>query len=233
MQYHKMLGLIGPKRSGKSNIMAVGDLAGQQHFLNAIAECVDSTSLPLHSRGVLDNLKNGKFEKLSFLTGILRGLLDKPAEVSRGIRAGSIFMLGFYVWIAFFVGYYHDKEWTSVGLMVMSSAMLVLGIIALVQLLELPFRSTASQFTFRLAVVNAKGQRASRVTLLKRWAIVWLPLLVPMVFVALLFNRGQQSAAFILATGVFVLWISAAAYAVVHPNRGLHDRLAGTWVVRQ
>jgi hypothetical protein len=213
--------------------IAVGDLAGQQRFLNAIAECVDSTSLPLHARGVLNNLNDGKFEKLSFLTGILRGLLDKPVDVNRGLRAGSIFMLGFYVWVAFFVGYYHDKEWTSVGPIIMTSAMLVLGIISLVQLMELPFRSTASQFTFRLAVVNAKGQRASRVTLLKRWAIVWLPLFVPMVLAIFLNNRGEQTAAFIFAAGVFVLWVSAAFYAVVHPNRGLHDRLAGTWVVRQ
>jgi uncharacterized RDD family membrane protein YckC len=29
------------------------------------------------------------------------------------------------------------------------------------------------------------------------------------------------------------VWIGAAVYAVVHPNRGLHDRLAGTWVVRR
>ena len=86
-----------------AELFVVRDLSGQQRFLNVIAECVDSTSLPFHARGVLDNLKNGKFEKLSFLTGILRGLLDKPAEVSRGIRAGSMFLLGFYVWITFFV----------------------------------------------------------------------------------------------------------------------------------
>jgi uncharacterized RDD family membrane protein YckC len=91
----------------------VGDVAGQQRFLNAVAACVESTSLPLHARPVLQNVKDGKFEKLSFLAGTLRGLLDKPAEVGRGIRAGSIFMLPLYVWIAFFVGRYHDKQWTD------------------------------------------------------------------------------------------------------------------------
>ena len=91
----------------------VGDLAGQQRFLNAVAACVESTSLPLHARPVLQNLEDGKFEKLSFLTGTLRGLLDRPAEVSKGIRAGSIFMLPLYVWIAVFVGYYHDEESSS------------------------------------------------------------------------------------------------------------------------
>ncbi|MCP5111609.1 MAG: protein kinase, partial [bacterium] len=72
--------------------ISVGDVAGQQRFLNAIATCVESTTLPLHARPVLQNLEAGKFEKLSFLAGTLRGLLEKPAEVSRGIRAGSIFM---------------------------------------------------------------------------------------------------------------------------------------------
>ncbi|MHC5103221.1 MAG: protein kinase domain-containing protein [Planctomycetota bacterium] len=218
--------------------MAVGDLAGQQRFLNAIAECVDSTSLPLHARGVLDNLKNGKFEKLSFLTGILYGLQDKPAEVSRAIRAGSIFMLPLYISIAVFVGLYsgqrgqvwwHSFEWTAIV-----SAMWVLGAIALIQLMELPlFRTIASHNIFRLAVMNANGQRARRSLLFIRWAIVWLPLFVPMVLVALLIKRAELTAAFVCALAILIPWIGAAGYAVVHPNRGLHDRLAGTWVVRQ
>jgi len=213
----------------------VGDLAGQQRFLNAVAACAESTSLPLHARGVLENLADGKFEKLSFLTGILRGLLDKPAEVSKGIRAGSLFMLPGYVWIAVFVGRYHDKQWNDhLGGIVIISPLLVLGAIALIQLLALPlFRTTPSHATFRLAVINAKGQCANRVTLLRRWAIVWLPLFFPMLFVALLIKRGEHNAAFILAIVLLVLWISAAVYAVIVPNRGLHDRLAGTWVVRR
>jgi eukaryotic-like serine/threonine-protein kinase len=214
----------------------VGDLAGQQRFLNAIAASVDSTNTPLHARGVLHNLEDGKFEKLSFLTGTLRGLLDKPAEVSKGIRAGSIFMVPLYVWIVLFVGFYTGEgaEWyDSVGWIVMVPTMLVLGALALIQLLGLPFHSTASHAIYRLAVVNAKGQRANRLMLLRRWAIVWLPLFLPMLFVALLIKKAELTAAFIWALVLLLLWISAAVYAVVHPHRGLHDRLAGTWVVRR
>jgi hypothetical protein len=212
--------------------IGVGDLAGQQRFLNAVAACAESTSLPLHARGVLQNLANGKFEKLSFLTGILRGLLGKPAEVSRGIRAGSIFMLPGYIWIAVFVGRYHDTQWNDALGGIIISALVVLGAIALCQLLGLLFRSTMSHSIFRLAVVNAKGQCANRVTLLLRWAIVWLPLFVPILLVALLIKRAE-SIAFICTLVLLGLWIGAAVYAVVHPHRGLHDRLAGTWVVRQ
>ena len=215
----------------------VGDLAGRQRFLNSVAACVQSTTLPLHARAVLNNLALGKFEKLSFLTGTLNGLLDKPADVSRGIRAGSIFMLGGYVWIAVFVGYYQAEriqQWNnSLGWLVMISAMVVLGIIALIQLVELSlFRTTAGHAIFRLAVVNAKGRRADIVTLLRRWAIVWLPLFVPMLLVALLIRKGEPTIAFICALAVLLLWIGAAICAVIFPNRGLHDRLVGTWVVR-
>ena len=114
----------------------------------------------------------------------------------------------------------------------MAAAVLVLGAIALIQLLELPFRTTASHEIFRLAVVTAKGERADSTKLLVRWAIVWLPLFVPMVFVAQLLKTAEVIA-FISALVLLLLWISAGVYAVIHPNRGLHDRLAGTWVVRR
>jgi len=93
--------------------------------------------------------------------------------------------------------------------------------------------STTSHAIFRLAVIDAKGRRADRMTLLRRWAIVWLPLLVPMSFAAWLLNRPDPSAAFVSAGVTLLLWIGAAVYAAIHPNRGLHDRLAGTWVVRR
>jgi uncharacterized RDD family membrane protein YckC len=222
-----------PDSGAPAERIPVGDLAGQQRFLSTVAACVDSTSLPLHARSVLQNLERGKFEKLSFLAGTLRGLLDKPAEVSKAIQAGSIFMLPLYVWIAAFVGYYHDKEWDSVGWMVIGSAMLVLGAIALIQLLALPFHTGGSHAIFRLAVVNTRGEPATMSRMLARWAIVWLPLFLPVLFVALWTGRGAHSTALIPAFVVLVLWIGAAIYAVAHPHRGLHDRLAGTWVVRR
>ena len=146
---------------------------------------------------------------------------------------GSIFMIGLYVWIAFFVGRYHDKPLNEVLGGIVISTVVVLGAIALIQLLTVAFRSTAGQFIFRLAIINAKGEPAKRVTLLRRWAIVWLPLFIPMLFAALLIKSGEFTAACILSSVLLVLWLSAAIYAVIHPNRGLHDRLAGTWVVRQ
>lgn len=218
--------------------MAVGDAAGQQRFLNCMASCVASTGLPLHARPVLQNLADGKFEKLSFFTGTLRGLLDRPAEVSRGIRAGSIFMLPIYVWIMVFVGAHQGAEWLykiigdSMAGIAMTITISLLVSCALIQLLELPFRATFSHAIFRLAVVNARGEKAQASRLFMRWAITWLPLLLPMTFSILLFKWGEPAAAFLSALALVLLWIGAAVHTVIHPHRGWHDRFAATWVVR-
>ncbi len=116
----------------------------------------------------------------------------------------------------------------------MISAVAVLVALAAIQLLTLLLsRTTPSQATFRLAVVNAKGERATLSNLLARWAIVWLPLFLPMSFVAVSIDSTEPTAAFVSALVLLLLWISTAVYAVIHPNRGLHDRLARTWVVRR
>ncbi len=214
-------------------LFPVQDLAGQHRFLAAVAACVEPTSLPLHARGVLQNLEHRKFEKLSFLTGTLRGLLDKPAEMSRGIRAGAIFMLPLFVWITVFVGRYHDKLWHDyAGEILITSPLVVLGIIALTQLLTLPSRSTASHSIFRLAVINSKGELPAIAHLLARWAMVWLTLFIPML-VLIPSIKSNKPAAFFVGLIWLLLWIGAAAYTVLDPNRGLHDRLARTWVVRR
>jgi len=216
----------------------VHDLDGQQRFLNAMATCVESTRLPLHARPVLRNLEMGKFEKLSCLTGTLRGLLDRPVEVTPKIRAGAIFMLPVYLWILVFVGYFRRGErpdvtlWDSAAWTALATALAILAVIAVVQLLELPFRSTASESIFRLAVVNARGERATVSNLFGRWAIVWLSLLVP-TSLAVLMSPRAEGVAFVSALAWLLLWIGGAIYAVVHPYRALQDRLAGTWVVRR
>jgi uncharacterized RDD family membrane protein YckC len=227
-----------PRVAAPAERIPVSDIAGQQRFLNAVAACVESTGLPLHARPMLQNIANGRFEKLSFLTGTMRGLLEKPADVGKGIRAGSIFMLPFYVWILVFVGSCQGAEWLyevvgdSAERIAMAAAMLVLAYSALEQFVALPFRTTVGHSVFRLAVVNAAGEPAAIPSLLFRWAIVWLPLLVPASLLILLFEVSEDFV-FFSALALLLLWISAAIHAVIHPNRGLHDRLTGTHVVRR
>ena len=137
-----------------------------------------------------------------------------------------------------FVGTYQGAEWPyeivgdSAASLAVTTTMLVLVGSALSQLLVLPFRTTTGHATFRLAVVNAKGQSAGALQLLARWGIVWLPLFLPMSIVLLVMDRSELAAWF-SAFVLLVPWIGAAVYAVMHPNQGWHDRLAGTWVVRR
>jgi len=210
----------------------VTDLAGQQRFLGSIAGCVESTEVPLHARPVLRNVAEGRFEKLSFLTGTLRGLVERPATVGRGLRAASLFMLPGYVWVAFFVGRFHDKPWTDdPWSAVIGSALVVLAAIALMDLAGVCFRGSVSQAIFRLAVVDDAGGLATRGRLLLRWAIAWLPLLVPASIGALLAGRFDGGVVMGAAAWLAV-WLAAVVVAALGAHRGPHDRMAGTWVVR-
>ena len=103
---------------------------------------------------------------------------------------------------------------------------------ALVQLFILPLRTTVGQSLFRLAVVDDKGQLARPLLLLARWAIAWLPLFAALTIAALLAGSAE-SAAVIFLLASLIVWLGAAVCSVVHPHQGLHDRLAGTWVVRR
>jgi uncharacterized RDD family membrane protein YckC len=147
-------------------------------------------------------------------------------------------MLPLYVGVMLFVGAYTgegripDAMGDSVAWIAMNTTLLVLIGGALLQLLALPLRITAGHAIFRLAVVNAKGEPARLSERLARWSIAWLPLLVPMSLAFLLIGRADDIT-FISALVLLLLWIAAAGYSVIHPNRGLHDRLAGTWVVRR
>ncbi len=245
-----------PMSGVRSETIPVGDLAGQQRFLHAFADHVDSIRLPLHARSMLRNLEEEKFEKLSFLTGTLRGLLTRPTDVGKGIRAGAVFLLPLYVWVMTFVGVYAGEGtgllYESTVWSLLGSSLLVLAAAALTQILALPFRWSFSHEIFRLTVIDARGKPASKTKLLIRWAITWLPLFIPLAIVGLLVRglssrlpgddsmllpvlllQWAEAAGFVIAFVLIFLWIGVAVRTVFHPHQGLHDRLAGTWVVRR
>ncbi|MDA7628619.1 protein kinase [Verrucomicrobia bacterium] len=208
-------------------------LEGQQQFMSAVASCVDPTSIPLHARPVLQNLEQGKFEKLSYLAGTLCGLLDKPAVLGKGVRAMSIFMLPLYIGIMVFVGMFNEESIAKGGLL--SAIRIILGILgsaAIIQFLALPLRWIWSHDVFGFVVIDAQGKRASTTRRFIRWMIVWFPLSVPIGILWTLMPQNNPST-IMITIGLLFAWMSGAFYTVMHPNRGLHDRLAGTWVVRR
>ena len=223
-----------PYNGNQEELYSVNNIDSQQRFLSKIADYVDSTTIPIHAKGFLDNLKNGNFDKLSFLTGILQGLSDRPAEVTKGIRAASIFVLPLFVWVAAFVGYYHDKQWNESTLSkIVVSALTVLGVLALTQMLELPFKNTIGQFTFRLAVIESNGRRAGIAKMFYRWLVVWLPLFIPIIVPTIFTYNGKHETSLTFTGIILALWICFAVYTVFHQKQGIHDKLTKTWVVRR
>ena len=82
-----------------------------------------------------------------------------------------------------------------------------------------------------IAVVTRDGKPASRLRALWRGLVAWS--LVPAAFwVALRVGVSTRSRSLReeVAIGLFLVGV---AWAVVHPTRGLQDRLAGTWLVPQ
>ncbi|HUR45207.1 MAG TPA: RDD family protein, partial [Candidatus Saccharimonadales bacterium] len=100
---------------------------------------------------------------------------------------------------------------------------------------------------FSLAVVDREGRAASRLHLLGRWALVWLPGSLAGCFSVLAFMtvEGMQEVFPLSTSGAHqlqvaglatllicgTLWFGFAVIAAVNPRRGLHDRIARTWLV--
>ena len=78
-----------------------------------------------------------------------------------------------------------------------------------------------------------KGERAEMSRMLARWGLTWLPLILLSVPVGFLIAAGDSESAFFWAWFALLLWLSGAFHTAMSPGRGLHDRLAGTWVVRR
>ncbi|MEO0663178.1 MAG: hypothetical protein AAFZ87_16710, partial [Planctomycetota bacterium] len=100
------------------------------------------------------------------------------------------------------------------------------------QLLEFPFRRTVAHAIHRIALIDARGARAGAAKLYLRWAVVWLPLVVPMAGAWALVRAERIDLACAVAGAALLAWIAAAVHTALRPTRGIVDRIAGTWVVR-
>ena len=219
---------------------AVDTLAAQQSFLQTVAEHVDPVTVPVHAQPALHNLRAASFEKLTYLTGTLRGLLNKPADVTRSLRAASMFVIPGYAWIATLLGIAANTD-PNVGPMIWAGRIAIAGLvmmhfIAFSDVTLAFWRKSTGLTTFGLESVTESG-RASRGRMLVRSAVLWGPVVAPTgLLVAVAWVQGTwidfNTAA---ALGAVTLTGAAvfAASALVNPVRGLHDRLAGVWVGRR
>ncbi|MEP6779631.1 MAG: hypothetical protein ABJC26_07045 [Gemmatimonadaceae bacterium] len=87
---------------------------------------------------------------------------------------------------------------------------------------------------FQLDVVNRNGEPAGRLRIALRIVITWLPMILP-VAVVVMFSEVSIFVATVMAVVAFVvvplIWVYGIVSAIRTPERGLADRLAGTWLV--
>jgi hypothetical protein len=86
-----------------------------------------------------------------------------------------------------------------------------------------------------LELVTTDGRPASRLRVVGRTLLTWLPLLLGLMAVLAARAIGVPIPGFIVFTsgmglGLLVT-LAAAIFAVARPERGIQDRLAGTWIV--
>ena len=82
-----------------------------------------------------------------------------------------------------------------------------------------------------LAVVTQDGKEISRRRSLARTLIAWLPMLVSSLLMPALISAGKGPAAVVSVGLASAVMIAGVVWTIATADRGLHDRIAGTWVV--
>ena len=93
-----------------------------------------------------------------------------------------------------------------------------------------------------LELVTVDGRPASRLRVLARTAVAWAPLIMLVIPVSQMLNLqvkysalrflAENRTSLLIASGLALSRLLAGAIAaILHPERGIQDRLAGTWIV--
>jgi hypothetical protein len=208
--------------------------------------------LPLNARALLLSLRDAKFATTDAMRDAVASVLAAPAHYSSARRGGQIALSASFptvmavVAVAGIIWIGRNREtmpdaaeaatlatWTGLWLVAIASA----AGSAMVTMFLSAFGAlvTGSGFTFRpfgAALVNRRGQRASRLRALWRAAVTWAPICVTLVLVKVSpkppdYRVGLLGMQIVLIAAI----VAAAIWAVYHPSRSLQDRLAGTWIV--
>jgi len=230
--------------------VAVAALLGVS--VDKAAGLAPDTPLPLNARNLLLSLRDAKFASPQAMLDAVSAVLGAPAALSRARRGGQIAVtVAFPVMMA--IGGVAGVIWVGknratmpdaaealsvlswTGLWLVALASMAGSFVVTVFLSVLGALVTGSGFTFRpfgAALVNGRGQRASRLRALWRAAVTWTPICATLGVIKMSpdppnYNVGMLT----LQTLLIAAIAAAAAWAIYRPSRSVQDRLSGTWIV--
>ena len=97
------------------------------------------------------------------------------------------------------------------------------------------FRGGLFLRAFGIEVVTNIGVPASRLRTLWRGLLAWSPVIIALGLLALnpilLPVRDAREVTFVIGVCAAAIFVVGAMWAVMHPERGLQDRVAGTYLV--
>ncbi len=208
------------------------DVASAQQFLFAAAQHglgSRTPPLPLSASMCLRTLENGEFSALSEIPTILAELQTRPDRVTSTAR-GMTLGLGLVVYLLagdtlgriLINGVFPHLPPSVVGWLPMTAAEAgLIGSATLALVWALAFGSGIWLRAFGIAVVTPDGKQASRLRAVWRAAVAWSWVPAQLLFL------GHATP----LLGVAVVKIVGLFYAADHPERGIQDRLAGTYLV--
>ncbi len=213
--------------------------------------CTRGQILPLPAQAFVRALagRPGDRETLAWAVEQLRDLSQRPAVLKWDYRLATLAVslgteLSLYMALAFGAGYY---AWGLSGLPVVVRAALVVVAVLLVPAVLGAWPRGGPVFWFTgVAVCRADGRPAGRLRCAWRNVLAWTPLTIPYCilggcFLFLTAHSGQSFAPSKLAFTLLgliccaellgLVGVVGAVYAVVRPQRGIQDFLAGTRLV--
>ncbi|HKW02281.1 MAG TPA: hypothetical protein VJN96_20835 [Vicinamibacterales bacterium] len=228
----KLLDFRAPGVTDGESTPILFDAASTQQFLYAAARRALSSAvppLPLSVSAFLDALQRGQFSTLSEIEPRLAELQNKPDRVTSSSR-GMTLGLGVVVYLLgsdAIGGLLANSVFPLLPADLASRFSLTVGGAGLIGSAVLALfwagvcRSGAWLRAFGVAVVTPDGKEASRLRAVWRAAVAWSWVPLQLLFVA--YGGPLLLIAAAKLVGLF--------YAADHPERGIQDRLAGTYLV--
>ena len=151
-------------------------------------------------------------EEMAAATAVLGPFLERQASIRRARESRS-------PW---------KTAWAVFSVVFPTTAVIGIGMAWL-------FRGGLFLRTFGVEVVTRIGAPASRLRTLWRGLLAWSPVIIAFVLLVpnpiLLRIRDAREVAFVIGVCAATIFVVGAVWAVMYPERGLQDRIAGTYLV--